>query len=95
MKARFFAIAAMVLGLASCAKDFAPEANFGGEVDFKLAVSAPELAATRADAVGINGHSSAFGAIGNTVARRQTFKQISQRPLGHKKHPDGCRSHCV
>ena len=63
MKARFFAIAAMVLGLASCAKDFAPEANFGGEVDFKLAVSAPELAATRADAVGINGHSSAFGAI--------------------------------
>ena len=63
MKTKFFAIAAMVLGLASCAKDFAPEANFGGEVDFKLAVSAPELAATRADAVGINGHSSAFGAI--------------------------------
>ena len=48
MKARFFAIAALVLGMVSCAKDFAPEANYGGEVDFTLAVSAPELAATRA-----------------------------------------------
>ena len=67
MKARFFAIAAMVLGMASCAKDFAPEANLGGEVDFTLAVSAPELAATRAgengENDGVNGHNSAYGAI--------------------------------
>ena len=67
MKARFFAIAALVLGMASCAKDFAPEANLGGEVDFTLAVSAPELAATRAGEFGendgVNGHNSAYGAI--------------------------------
>ena len=68
MKARFFAIAAMVLGLASCAKDFAPESNYGGEVDFTLAVSAPELAVTRAgddtDADGkVDSHNSAYGAI--------------------------------
>ena len=67
MKARFFAIAAMVLGMVSCAKDFAPEANYGGEVDFTLAVSAPELAVTRAGADGqndgVNGHNSAYGAI--------------------------------
>ena len=67
MKARFFAIAAMVLGMVSCAKDFAPEANYGGEVDFTLAVSAPELAATRAGVDGqddgVNGHNSAYGAI--------------------------------
>ena len=68
MKARFFAIAAMVLGMVSCAKDFAPEANYGGEVDFTLAVSAPELAVTRAgddtDADGkVDSHNSAYGAI--------------------------------
>ena len=67
MEARFFAIAAMVLGMVSCAKDFAPEANYGGEVDFTLAVSAPELAVTRAGADGqndgVNGHNSAYGAI--------------------------------
>ena len=63
MKARFFAIAALVLGMASCAKDFAPEANLGGEVDFTLAVSAPELAATRADGDEFAGHNSAYGAI--------------------------------
>ena len=63
MKARFFAIAALVLGMASCAKDFAPEANLGGEVDFTLAVSAPELGATRADADEFAGHNSAYGAI--------------------------------
>ena len=67
MRTRFFAIAAMVLGMVSCAKDFAPESNYGGEVDFTLAVSAPELAVTRAGADGqndgVNGHNSAYGAI--------------------------------
>ena len=63
MKTKFFAIAAMVLGLASCQRDFAPEANLGGEVDFRLEVSAPELGATRADADTFAGHDSAFGAI--------------------------------
>ena len=66
MRARFFAIAALVLGLASCQKDFAPEANLGGEVDFRFSVSAPELAKTRAGENGAdenNAKDSAFGAI--------------------------------
>ena len=63
MKARIFAIAALVLGLASCAKDFAPEGNAGGEVNFSLEVSAPELGATRADKDSQAGHDSAYGAI--------------------------------
>ena len=81
MKARFFAIAAMVLGLASCQRDFAPEANLGGEVDFRLEVSAPELGATRADADVFSGHNSAYGAIDylsdaewNEVDLRYTFE---------------------
>ena len=64
MKARFFAIAALVLGLASCQKDFAPEANLGGEVDYRLEVSAPALGTTRAgDTTEQNAKDSAFGAI--------------------------------
>ena len=67
MRTKFFAIAALVLGLASCQKDFAPEANFGGEIDFQLAVSAPELSKTRAGDDGAvdtnNAMDSAFGAI--------------------------------
>ena len=63
MKARIFAIAALVLGLASCQRDFAPEGNVGGEVDFRLEVSAPELGATRADGDAYAGHDSAYGAI--------------------------------
>ena len=63
MRTKFFAIAALVLGLASCQRDFAPEGNVGGEVDFKLEVSAPELGATRADGDAYAGHDSAYGAI--------------------------------
>ena len=67
MRAKFFAIAALVLGMASCQKDFAPEANLGGEVDFTLAVTAPELSKTRAGVDGAvdtnNAMDSAFGAI--------------------------------
>ena len=68
MKTKFFALVALVLGMASCTKDFAPETNVGGgEVDFTLSVSAPELATTRAGEYGeddgINGHNSAYGAI--------------------------------
>ena len=63
MKARIFAIAALVLGLASCQRDFAPEANLGGDVDFRLEVSAPDFGVTRADADNQAGHDSAYGAI--------------------------------
>lgn len=69
MKARFFAIAALVLGLASCQQDFAPDTQpSGGEVSVQLVVSAPELiGATRAgengEVDGNKGMDSAFGAI--------------------------------
>ena len=68
MKARFLALAALVLGLASCQKDFdAANVGAGGEVDFQLSVAAPELA-TRAglDGVTPDGQAdlnSAYGAI--------------------------------
>ena len=66
MKARFFAIAALVLGLASCQKDFNAEVNSASEVDFKFSVAAPELAMTRAGDTADapqNAMDSAFGAI--------------------------------
>ena len=66
MKARFLALAALVLGLASCQQEFNGVAQLGGEVDFQLKVDAAELA-TRAGAYGStdnnNAYDSAFGAI--------------------------------
>ena len=66
MKARFLALAALVLGLASCQNDFeAGNIVAGGEVDFQLSVGADELA-TRAGTDGndtLNGWNSAYGAI--------------------------------
>ena len=65
MKARFFALAALVLGLASCQQEFNGAAPVGSEVDFQLSVAAPELGTTRADLDddGRNAHNSAYGAI--------------------------------
>ncbi|MBO5895584.1 MAG: FimB/Mfa2 family fimbrial subunit [Alistipes sp.] len=64
MKARFLALAALVLGLASCQNDFdGASVGVGGEVDFQLSVAVPEFGATRADEDGQNGHDSAYGAI--------------------------------
>ncbi len=68
MKTRFLALAALVLGLASCQNDFEGErVNGSAEVDFQLSVGAPELVGTRA---GENGaadtqaaYDSALGAI--------------------------------
>ena len=70
MKARFLALAALVLGLASCQQEFNGVAQLGGEVDFQLKVDAAELA-TRAgvdadvdvDEDGNYAANSAFGAI--------------------------------
>ncbi|MBQ2142088.1 MAG: hypothetical protein II204_02915, partial [Alistipes sp.] len=64
MKARFLALAALVLGLASCQQEFDGAATVGGEVDFQLNVAAPDFG-TRADLDddGQNSHDSAFGAI--------------------------------
>ena len=66
MKARFFALAALVLGLASCQQEFDGAATqVGGEVDFQLKVDAKELATRATDLDGDNqyGYDSAYGAI--------------------------------
>ena len=89
MKARFLALAALVLGLASCQNDFEGGGiATGGEVDFQLTVDAHELA-TRA---GENGQpdtqserNSAFGAIdylqgaGNETDDRQDWSDFDLR----------------
>ncbi len=89
MKARFLALAALVLGLASCQNDFEGGGiATGGEVDFRLTVDAHELA-TRA---GENGQpdtqserNSAFGAIdylqgaGNETDDRQDWGDFDLR----------------
>ena len=67
MKTRYFALMALVLGMASCQKDAAYEVESRGEVAVSLSVTTPELGVTRAgvdgEDDGINGHDSAYGAI--------------------------------
>uniref|UniRef100_UPI004056DECC DUF6562 domain-containing protein n=1 Tax=Alistipes sp. TaxID=1872444 RepID=UPI004056DECC len=68
MRARFFALMALVLGLASCQNDFdGVKQNAKGEVNFQLTVAAPDLGATRAGENGMaddqQAFDSAFGAI--------------------------------
>ena len=64
MKARFFALAALVLGMVSCQQDFDAAPQVGGEVDFQLSVGAGEISATRAtDGDTQEGYDSAYGAI--------------------------------
>ena len=66
MKARFLALAALVLGMVSCQQDVELATPQGSEVDFQLKVDAVELA-TRAGKDGAAdtqaAHDSAFGAI--------------------------------
>ena len=64
MKARFFALAALVLGMVSCQQDFDAAPQVGGEVDFQLSVGAGEISTTRAtDGDTQEGYDSAYGAI--------------------------------
>ena len=52
MKTRLFTLMALVLGMASCQRDFTAGNEAGGEVDVQLAVAVPELiGATRANSV--------------------------------------------
>ena len=70
MKARFLALAALVLGLASCQTE--PEGldvNVGGEVDTVVTVSLPETE-TRAN--------SALGAFDNVDWNQYTVRYILQ-----------------
>lgn len=64
MKTRFLTFMALVLGMASCQKDFAPSAIFGGEVNVNLAVAVPDiLSSTRTDGDAQSHLDSAYGAI--------------------------------
>ena len=65
MKAKFFAIAALLLGMASCQQDFAGvESTPNGQVSVQLSVTAPELVgATRTDGDSQANLDSAYGAI--------------------------------
>ena len=67
MKTRFFALAALVLGLASCQNDFeGANISTADEVDFRLAVGTPELvtrAGDKGEDDGIAAYDSAYGAI--------------------------------
>ena len=66
MKARFLALAALVLGLASCQNDFDGNAVAGGEVNFQLAVTTGGVetrAGEHGEADSQNAKDSAFGAV--------------------------------
>ena len=88
MKTRFLALAALVLGLASCQNDFeAGNIVAGGEVDFQLSVGAEELATRAGDKEGQpqNAFDSAYGAIDYlqatdaTDAYRVDWKEVDLR----------------
>ena len=77
-------LAALVLGMASCQKDFAVENESRGEVSVQLAVAAPELiGATRTDGDTQNTLNSAYGAIdyldGNATGDRQNWSKVDLR----------------
>lgn len=64
MKTRYLALMALVLGMASCQRDIAPEAGSRGEVSVQLSVAAPELLGqTRTDGDQNKNLDSAYGAI--------------------------------
>ena len=77
-------LAALVLGMVSCQKDFAVENESHGEVSVQLAVAAPELiGATRTDGDAQNTLNSAYGAIdyldGNATGDRQNWSKVDLR----------------
>ena len=63
MKAKFLALAALVLGLASCQQEPELFNPVGGEVDVVLTVDAEQLATRAAENDGISGLNSAHGAV--------------------------------
>ena len=88
MKARFFALAALVLGMVSCQQDFDAAPQVGGEVDFQLKVDAVELATRAGDIDGKpqNAWDSAYGAIdylqgwtGNSDEFRVDWNEVDLR----------------
>ena len=74
MKARFFALAALVLSLASCQQEFDGAATVGGEVDFQLNVAAPDFGTRADDGDSQYGFDSAFGAIDYLSDNKDEFR---------------------
>ena len=76
MKARFLALAALVLGLASCQQDVELDnpVAVGGEVDFQLKVDAKELATRADDGDDQYGFDSAYGAIDYLCDEADAFR---------------------
>ena len=77
-------LTALVLGAASCQKDFTADVESRGEVNVQLAVAAPELiGATRTDGDAQNTLNSAYGAIdyldGNATGDRQNWDKVDLR----------------
>ena len=77
-------LTALVLGVASCQKDFTADVESRGEVNVQLAVAAPELiGATRTDGDAQNTLNSAYGAIdyldGNATGDRQNWDKVDLR----------------
>ena len=77
-------LTALVLGMASCQKDFTADVESRGEVNVQLAVAAPELiGATRTDGDAQNTLNSAYGAIdyldGNATGDRQNWDKVDLR----------------
>ena len=81
---KVLSLAVLVLGMASCQKDFTADVESRGEVDVQLAVAAPELiGATRTDGDAQNTLNSAYGAIdyldGNATGDRQNWDKVDLR----------------
>ena len=82
---KVLSLAVLVLGMASCQKDFTADVESRGEVDVQLAVAAPELiGATRTDGDAQNTLNSAYGAIdyldGNAIDYdRQNWNTVDLR----------------
>ena len=77
-------LTALVLGAASCQKDFTADVESRGEVDVQLSVAAPELiGATRTDGDAQNTLNSAYGAIdyldGDATGDRQNWDKVDLR----------------
>ena len=77
-------LTALVLGAASCQKDFTADVESRGEVNVQLAVAAPELiGATRTDGDAQKTLNSAYGAIdyldGNATGDRQNWDKVDLR----------------
>ena len=83
-------LTALVLGAASCQKDFTADVESRGEVDVQLAVAAPELiGATRTDGdAHVKYYQQTFGGIYRSLVlqRRKTYTAFDAPPEDYRHH---------